>query len=69
VLSTARYGLDIFTDAGVAYDRGESLSRQPVHTGIGGALWFSAATFRIGLSVAHGLGDETRVNFGVRFGF
>jgi hypothetical protein len=37
--------------------------------GIGAGGWLTATVFRLGVSVAHGLHADTRVNFGVGMGF
>jgi outer membrane protein assembly factor BamA len=63
-LSVARLGVSLFVDTGVAYDYGQRLKDQVRQTGIGGSVWMSATVFRVSLSVAHGRGAGTRVNFG-----
>ncbi len=63
-LSVGRLGVSVFVDAGVAYDFGQRLKDQVRQTGIGGSVWMSATVFRLSLSVAHGRGAGTRVNFG-----
>lgn len=63
-LSVGRLGVSVFVDTGVAYDYGQRLRDQVRHTGYGGSLWMSATVFRLSLSVAHGRGAGTRVNFG-----
>ena len=63
-LSVGRLGVSVFVDAGVAYDYGQRLKDQVRQTGIGGSVWMSATVFRLSLSVAHGRGAGTRVNFG-----
>jgi outer membrane protein assembly factor BamA len=63
-LSVGRLGVSVFVDTGVAYDYGRRLKDQTRQTGIGGSVWMSATVFRLSLSVAHGRGAGTRVNFG-----
>jgi outer membrane protein assembly factor BamA len=63
-LSVARLGVSIFADTGTAYDKGQRFSDQTLRTGIGAGVWITATAFRMGLSVAHGRGADTRVNFG-----
>ena len=63
-LSVGRLGVSVFVDTGVAYDYGQRLKDQVRQTGIGGSVWMSATVFRLSLSVAHGRGAGTRVNFG-----
>jgi outer membrane protein assembly factor BamA len=63
-LSVGKLGVSVFADTGTAYDKGQRFSDQTLRTGIGGSVWITAAAFRMGLSVAHGRGADTRVNFG-----
>jgi len=63
-ISVARLGISVFVDTGVAYDFGQRLKDQVNQTGIGGSVWMTATVFRVSLSVAHGRGAGTRVNFG-----
>ena len=68
-LSVGKLGVSVFVDTGKAYDKGEQFADQPFKTGIGGGVWLTLAAFRMGLSVAHGLGADTRVNFGAGITF
>jgi outer membrane protein assembly factor BamA len=63
-LSVGRMGVSLFVDSGTAYDYGQRLRDQVRHTGYGASVWMSATVFRLSLSVAHGQGAGTRVNFG-----
>jgi outer membrane protein assembly factor BamA len=63
-ISVARAGVSVFVDTGVAYDYGRRLRDQVRQTGYGASLWMTATVFRLSLSVAHGRGAGTRVNFG-----
>jgi len=61
-LRMARFGYSIFMDAGTTYDKGERFADQKLEKGIGAGVWATAPLFRIGLSVARGLGSGTRVH-------
>ncbi len=63
-LSSGRLGISAFVDTGVAYLHGQRFRDQTRQTGIGGSVWMTARVFRLSLSVAHGRGASTRVNFG-----
>jgi len=68
-LSFGKLGLSAFVDTGTTYGTGERFRDQTLHTGIGGALWVTITAFRMGVSVAHGLGATTRANFGASLTF
>ena len=68
-LEIGKLGVSVFVDEGKAYLKGERYADQPFHRGIGGSVWLSAAVFRVSLSVAHGRGATTRVNFGAGLSF
>jgi len=68
VLSAVRTGVSLFVDAGAAAPHGRPVRRQRFHVGSGVGLWFAAPGLQLGVSVAHGRGAGTRVNFGGRFG-
>ena len=63
-LSVGKLGVSVFADSGKAYAKGEKFKDQTFKTGIGAGVWLTLTAFRMGLSVAHGLGADTRVNFG-----
>jgi outer membrane protein assembly factor BamA len=63
-LSVGKLGVSLFVDTGTAYDKGQHLRDQILQTGIGGSVWVTVAAFHMGVSVAHGRGAGTRVNFG-----
>jgi len=63
-VSFAKVGVSAFFDAGSAYDYGQRFRDQPIYKGIGGSGWATMGPLRLALSVAHGLGATTRVNFG-----
>jgi hypothetical protein len=68
-LSFAKLGLSAFVDTGTTYGTGARFKDQDLHTGIGGAVWVTITAFRMGVSVAHGLGATTRANFGASLTF
>jgi outer membrane protein assembly factor BamA len=68
-LSSGKLGLSFFVDSGAAYDKGARFRDQDVRTGVGGGVWMTVAAFRMDLSVAHGRGATTRVNFGAGIEF
>jgi outer membrane protein assembly factor BamA len=68
-VSFGKIGVSAFVDAGTAYEHGQRLSDQTRHTGIGGSGWITVGPLRLSLSVAHGLGASTRVNFGGALSF
>ena len=68
-LSVGKIGVSAFVDTGAAYDKGQRFDDATLRTGIGGSVWMSIASFQMNLSVAHGRGDKTRVNFGGGFMF
>jgi outer membrane protein assembly factor BamA len=68
-LRVSRFGVSLFSDAGKAYDKGQRFQDVPWQVGIGGGVWWTAAVFRIGGSVAHGRGATTRANFGLGLEF
>ncbi len=61
-LRIARFGYSIFMDAGTTYDHGERFGNQKLEKGVGAGIWATAPLFRIGLSVARGLGSGTRLH-------
>lgn len=68
-LNLGKLGLSAFIDVATIYDKGERLAAQHFERGVGGAVWVAATVFRLELSVARGLGSETRVHLaaGVTF--
>jgi len=64
-----KLGVSALMDWGTAYDHGQSLVNQPVYRGVGGTVWFSVASARLAMAVAHGLGSGTRVHFSGTIGF
>jgi outer membrane protein assembly factor BamA len=68
-LGMARMGTSVFVDTGAAHPSGERLADQRFQVGVGAGVWMTAAVFHLGVSVAHGRGAGTRVNFGTGLGF
>jgi hemolysin activation/secretion protein len=64
-LNAGKLGVSAFVDTGTVYPAGERFRGQPRRTGIGGAVWVSATVVHAILSVAHGRGAGTRVQFGI----
>ena len=64
-----KLGVSAFADWGTAYDHGQSLSGQTIYSGAGGTVWFTVASARLAMAVAHGLGAGTRVHFTGTIGF
>jgi outer membrane protein assembly factor BamA len=68
-LDVGKLGVSLFVDTGAAYDYGQRLRDQERKTGVGGAVWLAVAVFHMSVSVAHGLGAHTRVQFDIGIGF
>ena len=70
VLSGAKLGLTVFTDAAKAVDYGASLKQAPWRRGAGAGIFIIAPLVKINIDVAHGLdGGGTRLNIGSGFSF
>lgn len=61
-LRMARFGYDVFIDAGTTYDNGQRFADQKLEKGVGAGIWATAPLFRISLSVARGIGSGSRVH-------
>jgi hypothetical protein len=68
-LRFGKMGITVFADWGTAYDHGQALRRQAIRSGVGGSVWFSVASFRIAMAVAHGHRAGFRVHFSGGIGF
>jgi outer membrane protein assembly factor BamA len=68
-MSVGRLGVNVFFDAGAAYDRGQKLKDAKFYRGIGGGVWFSVAFVKLNLDVARGLGEGTRAHLSSGFTF
>jgi hypothetical protein len=68
-LSVGRLGVNVFYDAGAAFDRGQKLKDARFHRGVGAGVWFSIAFVKLNLDVARGLGEGTRAHLSSGFTF
>jgi outer membrane protein assembly factor BamA len=68
-LSVGRLGVNVFYDAGAAYNRGGKLKDAKFHRGVGAGVWFSVAIIKLNLDIAHGLGEGTRAHLSTGFTF
>jgi len=68
-LAFGRFGASAFVDTGRAYDKGQRLRDGPRATGVGGGVWLVVSVIRLGVTVAHGLGADTRVSFGAALSY
>jgi outer membrane protein assembly factor BamA len=68
-LSVGRLGLNVFYDAGAAFDDGQKLKNAKFYRGVGAGAWFSVAILKVNLDVARGLGEGTRVHLSTGFTF
>lgn len=70
VISGAKFGVSVFTDAAKAVDFGASLKDADWHRGAGAGIFIIAPLVKINLDVAHGLnGGGTRLSLGTGFSF
>jgi len=70
VISGAKFGVDIFTDAAKAVDFGGRLKDAEWRRGAGAGIFIIAPLVKINLDVAHGVdGGGTRVSLGTGFSF
>jgi len=68
-LHVGKIGVSAFVDTGATCNYGQRIRDQERKTGVGGAVWVTAAVFHMSFSVAHGLGAHTRAQFDIGFGF
>ena len=61
-LRMARFGYNVFIDAGTTYDNGQRFTDQKLEKGVGAGIWATAPLFRMSLSVARGIGSGSRVH-------
>jgi hypothetical protein len=70
VISGAKFGVDVFTDAAKAVDFGASLKDAEWRRGAGAGIFIIASVVKINLDVARGFnGGGTRVSLGTGFSF
>jgi outer membrane protein assembly factor BamA len=62
-LDVGRLGVNAFVDTGTVYAHDERLTDQSFRSGVGGGVWMTATAFHLGLAVARGRGESTRVHF------
>jgi outer membrane protein assembly factor BamA len=62
-LQMVKVGVTTFVDVAAVYDKGEHLRDQTFSQGVGVGIWLSIATVRFTLSIAHGIGSSTRLQF------
>ncbi len=67
-IQLVKVGVTTFVDVAAVYDKGEHLRDQPFSQGVGVGAWLSIAALRVTLSIAHGVGASTRVQFGASLG-
>jgi hypothetical protein len=68
-LRMARFGFNVFMDAGTTYDKGQRFSDQRLEKGVGVGVWATAPLFRFSVAVARGIGSGTRVHVGAGLTF
>ena len=61
-LRTARFGVNVFVDAGTTYDKAQSFSDRKLDKGVGAGIWATAPLFRFTVAVARGIGSGIRVH-------
>ena len=68
-LRMARFGYNIFIDAGTTYDKGQRFRDQKLERGVGAGVWMTAPLFRLSAAVARGIGSGVRVHVGAGLTF
>ena len=68
-LRMARFGYNIFIDAGTTYDNGQRFADQKLEKGVGAGVWATAPLFRISVAIARGIGSGMRVHIGAGLTF
>jgi outer membrane protein assembly factor BamA len=68
-LTVARFGVDVFADAGTVWDHGDAFDRDRVEHGVGAGLFFIAPLIRLQVDVAYSSTGRWRAHFdtGVSF--
>ena len=70
VISGAKFGVNVFTDAAKGVDFGARLEDAEWHRGAGAGIFLIAPLVKINLDVAHGFdGGGTRVSLGTGVSF
>lgn len=68
-LRMARFGYNVFIDAGTTYDKGRRFRDQKLERGVGAGIWLTAPLFRLSAAVARGLGSGMRAHVGAGLTF
>jgi outer membrane protein assembly factor BamA len=68
-LRMARFGISVFMDAGVAYNKGQRFDEQKLERGVGAGVWATAPLFRFSVAVARGIGSGVRAHIGAGLTF
>ena len=68
-LRMARFGYNVFIDAGTTYDNGQRFGDQKLDKGVGAGVWATAPLFRFSVAVARGIGSGMRVHIGAGLTF
>lgn len=68
-LRMARFGYNVFMDAGTTYDKGHRVRDQTFSRGVGAGVWMTAPLFRVSAAVARGLGSGMRAHVGAGLTF
>lgn len=68
-LRMARFGYNVFVDAGTTYDKGQRFRDQRFARGVGAGVWMTAPLFRVSAAVARGLGSGLRAHIGAGLTF
>ena len=68
-LRMARFGYNVFIDAGTTYDKGRRFREQTLERGVGAGVWMTAPLFRVSAAVARGLGSGMRAHIGAGLTF
>jgi hypothetical protein len=68
-LRMARFGYNVFLDAGTTYDKGTRFRDQKMERGVGAGIWMTAPLFRFSAAVARGIGSGVRVHIGAGLTF
>jgi outer membrane protein assembly factor BamA len=68
-LRMARFGVSVFVDAGVAYEKGQRFGDRKLEKGVGAGVWATAPLFRFSIAVARGIGSGIRAHVGAGLTF
>ena len=68
-LRVARFGYNVFIDAGTTYNKGQRFRDRKLERGVGAGVWMTAPLFRFSAAVARGLGSGMRAHVGAGLTF